>query len=153
MTEELQKLLDVCTKKQRSFVLAITEVGGKGYNNCFKAAKIAGAEGNDNTVRQTAHKWVINGKVVAAVSCIEAERELKSEHTYEIAVQELNQLIGWLKAKAETGNVQAIRAYLAAITEKDAITGLHKTEVKQTGQGLSITISERQTYPRKAGTA
>lgn len=150
MTEQLQKLLDACTKKQRSFALAVTEVGGKGYQNSLQAAKIAGAEGSAAAMGVTGCRWLKNVNVQAVISCIEAGRQAKSEHTYEIAVDALNQVITNLSAKTIKGDIQANRTLIAAIAELDAISGLHKTEVKQTGQGLSITISERQSYPRQA---
>ena len=90
-----------------------------------------------------------NVRVMAAIARIDAAHQAKSEYGYDKAMQEINALIATLTKQIEQGNIQAKSLKLAAIKEKNCITGLQQQVNINKGDGLNINITEAGAYPRK----
>lgn len=97
------------------------------------------------------HKIFKNVRVEEAIVKRMAELQTKREYSQDIAISQLDAIIKNLTSKAETGNIQANQAIVAAIREKNAITGLHKQTI--TDKDLSapeFTETERRAAEKSA---
>ncbi len=138
MTDKLKQLLDNCTKKQRSFALAITEIGAKGYNNSQQAAMIAGAEGSYETVAVTGCKWVKNPKVKAVISCIQAEREAECDVTRQECVDNARWQVQHGRANADTNAVKGGNEQLCKMK------GVYQADKAQPAAVIELDDAERE---------
>lgn len=91
-----------------------------------------------------------NALVLAAITEIEDNKQAKAEYNYDVAMSDLNTVIANLREQCKQGNTSANQVLIAAIRERNDISGLHKQHIVQSGQGLTINVSERVYYPRKA---
>lgn len=93
-----------------------------------------------------------NVRVKAAIARIDAKRQAKNEHNYDISVEKLLTDYENLKEKAATGDIQAIQARTAIIRELNDISGLHKQVIRQEIAAPTLTEAERAALPDAAHT-
>jgi len=140
----MQHKNDRLTIKQRLFVDYYTDIGSDTYNNATKSAIKAGYKDSKAT-EVTACNLLRLPKIQRAIDNKFKQRRKRAEYNYDIAIAELDKIIANLEASAAAGNIQANRALIDAIREKNAITGLHTQTVKT--QDISrpdISDAERQ---------
>jgi len=91
-----------------------------------------------------------NVRVKAAIAKIDAKRQAKNEHNYEMALNKLLADYESLKAKAGNGDIQAIQARTAIIRELNDISGLHKQVISQEITTPQLTEAEAAALPDAA---
>jgi len=134
---------DRLTDKQKAFIDAYTDIGSNTYNNALQSAIAAGY--SKKTAGVIANENLKKPYIMAEIEQKHAERRKKAEYNYDIAIESLNKVISNLEPLAAAGNIQANRALIDAVREKNAITGLHTQTVKT--QDISrpdISDAERQ---------
>ena len=119
------------TGKQSLFSKYIFTIGSESFGNGVESARRAGYKGNDNTLAQTAHKLVINGKIIAEKQRIQAELVKKMDITVNECIDSLaldirgkdtnkrdkykamdllGEFKGWKRDKAPNEEAEAARA-------------------------------------------
>lgn len=84
-----------------------------------------------------------------AIAVRMAVKQAEIDYNYEIAIKALDAQIENLRPLADKHNIQAIQATTALLREKNDIAGLHKQEIKQTGDGLTINVGESPKEAKK----
>lgn len=93
------------------------------------------------------HKVFENVRVKKAIAERMAKLQAKIEYSYDIAISQLDTVIKNLTSKAKGGSIQANQALVAAIREKNAITGLHKQTINTKDETvLQPTDLEKQAH-------
>ena len=138
MTDKLKQLLEACTKKQRSFALAITEIGAKGYNNSQQAATIAGAQGTEKAISVTACRWLGNVRVKAVIDCIQAEREVECDVTGQECVDNARWQVQHGRANADTNAVKGGNEQLCKMK------GVYQADKAQPAAVIELDDAERE---------
>ena len=134
------------TGKQKAFIRCYGSPGSKTYQNAYQSALKAGY--SKVTAYQAKSNILENPKVKAALAKKADDWAKKCEYNYDQACQQLDEIIENVEARAQAGDTQANRVYLAAIAEKNAISGLHTQTIKSQGQELTINIQERSKEPK-----
>ncbi len=119
------------TNKQQAFVDAIENSTNKQtYNNALESAREAGYKGNNRTLASVGSENLTKPNIILARQAIRAKKQARVEHNYETAITELNQVIANLTTQALAGKIPANRALIAAMAEKNNITGLHSQTIR-----------------------
>ena len=85
-----------------------------------------------------------------AIMAKRAKEQAKIDYNYNIAMEELNEVIANLRAQAKGGNIQANQALTGAIREKNDISGLHKQAIRQEIVTPRLSDSDRQALDEPA---
>lgn len=91
-----------------------------------------------------------NVHVKAEIAKIDGEKQEKADYDYNKAMEEINALIDTLKKQVKSGNLSAKSLLLAAIKEKNNITGLQKRifvdETPQDKELDAISVKEAEEF-------
>ncbi len=79
--ELTREQFNITSERMWMFCLSMYTPGSETFDNATQSAEKAGYKGNNNTLRQTAHKLVTNGNVVKAKTAIMAGTDADSEYT------------------------------------------------------------------------
>jgi len=109
------------TQKQIAFANAMYTIGLDTFGNGQRSAEAAGYSGNDNTLRQTAHKLVTNGNVIKLKTVIQAKTVKKLDHNRAIAIALLNEALAMARKKKDNQGI------VSATRELNAISNLHSS--------------------------
>lgn len=117
------------TEKQSLFSKYMFTPGSESFGNGRESAEKAGYAGTDNYLARVASENVRKCMIMAEKERIQAVIDEKIDYNYDVAMQAMQQIIDWLKKKAESGDIQAIQATTAARREMNDISGLKKQRI------------------------
>jgi len=132
------------TEKQKLFCKYMFTVGGETFGNGLESARKAGYRGNNNTLKQIAHKMVTNGNCLREKEQIQAETAEKIEYNRDIALKMLTEAYDMAKFQHNPA------ALTGVIREMNAITGLHSQTIKTEDITNPLRQDELEKWQEKA---
>lgn len=150
--------LDNLTEKQRRFVEAYV---GEACGNATEAARLAGYDGNDNTVRSVGCENLTKPAVAAAIEELQAERAAKATMTRQQREELLAKLArGEVDEPTVLKNGDIVYAPVKGVVRRAAIETLGKMygdylerrEITGGLQVVRVVVPANERVPEKEGT-
>ena len=133
------------TVKQAAFAQAMYTPGSETFGNGAESARKAQYEGNNNTLRQTAHKLVTNGNIIRAKAGIEAKTSAEMGYSIETYRQELDE------ARQHAQDLRQPSAEVSAIVAKGRSCGYDKdNDMGSKDKPVPLSPEKAEKYRRMA---
>lgn len=118
------------TEQQQSFCLHYTNNDSREtHHNATKSVEAAGSKGTPESLRVIGCKYLTEVNIMAEITRIRAEKQVKLTHDHDINLRLLNEQLEHLAPACEIGNIQAIQARTAVLRELNASNGLHSSTI------------------------
>lgn len=146
---------NITSQKMWLFCKYMYTAGSETFDNGTQSAQKAEYKGNNNTLRQTAHKLVTNGNVIKAKKAIMAgvnekfdwDREQNLKHQ-KLQIERYNTILD-----ANPNNLQALQGLNQVLRELNASSNQHSSTINTSSDVPEPISAERRVFLEKLALA